>query len=275
MVGPDDQRRWFEASGMSIQGHRGVGGQGGVLVIRDVTDRSLRQLHDQFVTIASHELRTPLTALRGSLEMLLRSLPSDGSSPSLGRYASISLEQSRLLTDLVQDLSDVVRVQSGQLAIHRQRVDLVEIVQTAVELARPMAEGLEIRVEAPESLPIDADQRRLQQVLLNLLSNAVQYGSSPAGILVRVATDGEEAMLEVVDSGPGIPAQDQQRIFDRFYRGAQNGLPGLGVGLYVVRAIVVEHGGTVHVESTSGRGTAFVIRLPRADVARSERAGSV
>jgi two-component system, chemotaxis family, CheB/CheR fusion protein len=265
IVGPDEQRRWFEASGMSIQSSRGI--QGGVLVIRDVTDRSVRQLQDQFVTLASHELRMPLTALRGSLEMLLRSLPLDGGDSRVGRYASISLEQSRLLTDLVQDLSDVVRVQSGQLAIERQSVDLVEVVQAAVELARPMAEGLEIRVEAPESLPIEGDRRRLQQVLLNLLSNAVQYGSTPAGIVVRLESDDQEAVLEVIDSGPGIPAEDHQRIFDRFYRSTQTSAPGLGVGLYVVRAIVAGHGGTVHVESNDGHGAAFVVRLPcRVDV---------
>ena len=94
--GPDGQQRWFEANGRPVQPHRAPAAQGGVVVIRDVTDRSLRQLQDQFVTVASHELRNPLTALRGSLEMLLRSLPPEPGNSRAGQYASLGLEQSQL-----------------------------------------------------------------------------------------------------------------------------------------------------------------------------------
>jgi two-component system CheB/CheR fusion protein len=269
IAGQDGARRWFEATGQPILGDAGI--EGGVVVIRDVTDRSLRQLQEQFVALTGHEFRTPLTALRGSLELLQRVVPNgDGQDPRLNRYLSIGLEQARLLSDLVQDLADVVRMQTGQLTIVPADVDLAEVVQAAVELARTIPDAQEIKVDvATGPLVISGDRRRLQQVVLNLLANAIQHGSSAEGATVRLRGENEHAVLEVIDHGPGIPPEERQRVFERFYSADRPGGSGLGLGLYLVQAIVTAHGGTVQVESPNEHGTTFVVRFPRLDGAVS------
>jgi two-component system, chemotaxis family, CheB/CheR fusion protein len=258
----DGSRRWFEASGQPI---RMNGMSGGVVVIRDVTDRSLRQLQEQFVALAGHELRTPLAALHGSLQLLQRAAR-QGATDRAGRYVDIALAQVRLLGDLVQDLTDVIRVQAGQLPIARERVDLTQLVEEAVELARPMGDGREIRIAAPaERLAVSGDPRRLQQVLLNLIANAMQHGSSPRGIDVRLRREDHFAVLEVIDYGRGIPPEHREKVFERFYQADQGTNRGLGVGLYLVQAIVSAHDGTVKVHSAERQGTTFVVRLPVAE----------
>src|SRR5438132_5118083 len=158
----DGSRRWFEANGQPIRSD----GMGGVIVIRDVTERSLRQLQEQFVALAGHELRTPLAALRGSIQLLQR-ISSEVGDERVGRYIKLALAQERLLADLVQDLTDVIRVQTGQLPVTREPVDLSHLMQEAIELALPMSESQEIRLDTPgEALPVSADARRLRQVVL-------------------------------------------------------------------------------------------------------------
>jgi two-component system CheB/CheR fusion protein len=258
----DGSRCWFEASGQPIR-MDAMGG--GVVVIRDVTDRSLRQLQEQFVALAGHELRTPLAALRGSLQLLQRAA-GQATEERAGRYIGIALEQARLLGDLVQDLTDVIRVQAGQLPIARERVDLTQLVDDAVELARPMGEGRDIRVSAPaETLAVSGDRRRLQQVVLNLIANAMQHGAGPGGIDVRTRREDHVAVLEVIDHGRGIPREDREKVFERFYRAEEGESRGLGVGLYLVQAIVSAHDGTVEVQPTQPQGTTFVVRLPLAE----------
>jgi two-component system CheB/CheR fusion protein len=263
----DGSRRWFESSGQPIRldGRSGSGG-GGVVVIRDVTDRSLRQLQEQFVALAGHELRTPLAALHGSLQLLQRVL-GDATDERAGRYVGVALAQARLLGELVQDLTDVIRVQAGQLPVARERVDLTQLVEGAIELARPMSDGQEIRpVISVETLAVKGDARRLQQVLLNLVANALQHGASPRGIDIGVRQEDGFAVVEVIDYGRGIPPEDREKIFERFYQvdeGTTEG--GLGVGLYLVHAIVSAHGGMVGLHSTEPQGTTFVVRLPIAE----------
>jgi two-component system CheB/CheR fusion protein len=176
----------------------------------------------------------------------------------------IALIQTTLLNDLIQDLADVVRVQTGQLPIARERVDLVDLVKSVVELARPISESQDIRIDlAAESLPVSADPRRLRQVMLNLIANAVHHGASPSGVDVRVRRDDGTAEVAIVDYGQGIPTEHQGHVFERFYRGgAPKSEPGLGVGLYLVHAIVAAHDGTITFEQTDGQGTTFVMRLP-------------
>jgi two-component system CheB/CheR fusion protein len=258
----DGSRGWFEASGQPIR-LDAMGG--GVVVIRDVTDRSLRQLQEQFVALAGHELRTPLTALRGALQLLQRAA---GQAPDdhARRYVDLALAQARLLGDLVQDLTDLLRVQAGQLPIARERVDLTQLVPDAVELARPMGDSQDIRVSVPaETLAVNGDPRRLQQVLLNLIANAIQHAASPRGIDVRARRADHVAVLEVIDYGRGIPAEAREKVFERFYRADQGASRGLGIGLYLVQAIVSAHDGTVEVQPTQPQGATVVVRLPLAE----------
>jgi two-component system CheB/CheR fusion protein len=253
-------RRWFEASGQPI---RVDGFAGGVVVIREVTDRSLRQLHEQFVALAGHELRMPLSALSASLQLLQRSL-NGGRAPELTeRYVRLALAQARLMGDLVQDLADVIRVQAGQMPIARQPVDLVQLVSDAVELARPLSDSQTIRLDASsEHILVSADPRRMQQVVLNLISNALQHGASDQGMDIRVGRDTDMAVLEVVDYGPGIAGEDREHIFERFFQAGADSGRGLGVGLYLVHAIVTGHGGTIDALPSEPHGTTFKVRLP-------------
>jgi PAS domain S-box-containing protein len=253
-------RRWFEASGQPI---RVDGFAGGVVVIREVTDRSLRQLHEQFVALAGHELRMPLSALSASLQLLQRSL-NGGRAPELTeRYVRLALAQARLMGELVQDLADVIRVQAGQMPIARQPVDLVQLVSDAVELARPLSDSQTIRLDASsEHILVSADPRRMQQVVLNLISNALQHGASDQGMDIRVGRDTDMAVLEVVDYGPGIAGEDREHIFERFFQAGADSGRGLGVGLYLVHAIVTGHGGTIDALPSEPHGTTFKVRLP-------------
>lgn len=253
-------RRWFEAIAQPIRNDGML--EGGVLVIRDVTERSMRLVQEEFVALAGHELRTPVTALRGSLQMIERTMP-PGADARLQRYLQIGTEQVDLLTQLVQDLTDVVRVQTGQLPIVRGRLDLVEMAHTTIDLVRPMAEDQPVELIAPrESLVIEGDRHRLQQVLLNLLSNAVQHGASDRGAEVHVHREADAAIIEVRDHGPGIAAQDRERVFERSYQADRSGTRGLGVGLYLTHAIVAAHGGTIRADPTDGGGATFTVRLP-------------
>jgi two-component system CheB/CheR fusion protein len=234
---------------------------GGVVVIRDVTDRSLRQLQEQFVALAGHELRTPLTALRGSLQLLQREL-GDAANERVTRYSELALVQAGLLSDLVQDLADVIRLQGGQLPIQRQPLDMRQLVQEAVEIARPFSDN-KVDFELPaQRLTVSGDPRRLQQVVLNLISNALQHAASAQGVGVRLHRDGGQAVLEVVDHGQGIPEEDGERIFERSYQASADNGRGVGVGLYLVQTIVAAHDGTVDVQQTDPHGTTFVVQLP-------------
>ena len=254
----DGTRRWFEARGQPIQIGKVTGG---VVVIRDVSEQSLRQLQEQFVALASHELRTPLAAIRGSLQLLQTTL-SASPNERAEHYVEVGLTQTRLLEDLVQDLTDVVRIQAAHLPIEREPVNLVDVAQNTVELARPIGHAQEIRLDLPDQpVNVSGDRRRLQQVLLNLIANAIEHGASARGVDVRLYRDDSAAVLEVRDYGPGIAPDAREQVFERFYKADASG-PGLGVGLYLVHAIVSAHYGSIDVHSTNGQGTTFVVRIP-------------
>jgi signal transduction histidine kinase len=215
------------------------------------------------VALAGHELRTPLAALRGSLQLLQRLVGSADGVDRVPRYLGVALAQSTLLDDLIQDLTDVIRVQAGQLPISHEPVEFRQLVEEIVELARPLADGQDLRVEATdEDLTVSGDARRLGQVVMNLVSNALQHGASARGTDVRIHRENQFAVLEVADYGPGIPEAERELIFQRFYQAGSANERGLGVGLYLVHAIVVGHEGAIEVRASQPTGTTLVVRLP-------------
>jgi two-component system CheB/CheR fusion protein len=256
-------RRWFEANARPIE-HEGQ--QGGVLVIRDITDRSLLRLQEEFLAIASHELRTPLTALRGYLQLHLRQLQSGGEPGRIERSGSAALQQVERLAVLVDDLLEIGRLQTGRLRLNRDVVNLVPLVERVGELGRSLARGQAIRLDLPrEPVVVDGDPVRLEQVLLNLLMNAITHASGSEHIDLSLQAVDSTAELQVQDYGPGIPPDELDRLFTRFHQGThgrQAGERGLGLGLYVAKEITLAHGGTIDVESTPGSGSRFVVRLP-------------
>ena len=222
---------------------------------------------DEFLSVASHELRTPLTPLSLRLQSLRRelSLPPPHSSPERTQvHLDVAQRQVKKLVELVDDLLDVSRLSAGRLELHPTRVDLTEVVREAVRRFEPEAlrVGCALTVEGDGALMGRVDPLRFEQVLDNLLSNALKYG---AGKPVRVRLERHEgrARLTVRDEGLGIAPEALERIFDRFERAVSGRhFGGLGLGLYIVRRIVSSSGGTISVASVPGQGATFTVELP-------------
>jgi two-component system CheB/CheR fusion protein len=257
----DGTRRWFEATGRPLpEDEAGAG----VVVVRDITERSLRRLQERFVAVAAHELRTPLTTLSGVLQMLARRVATGGDE-RLNRHVAAAREQVRRLADLVGELTDVSRLQQGgAVRLERAPLDLAAMVRAAAETAEFLADGQERRVDVPPvPVPVDGDARRLEQVLLNLLANAFRHAGGGARVDLRLRRDGETAVIEVADDGPGIPAEVIPELFAPFAQGGGTAArTGLGLGLYIAREIARAHGGDVEARSAPGAGATFAVGLP-------------
>ena len=228
----------------------------------------LDRLKDEFVATASHELRTPLTSISGYLEMSLD--PAEGPlTPTRENHLRIVQRNAERLTVLVDQLLFLARADSHPLELDRQPVDLAGILEEAAETARPAtrAGDLTLIVEPADPQHVLADRAQLLRIVENLVMNAVKF--SPDGGTVRLATrgDGASAILEVVDTGVGIPAAEQHDLFNRFFRGTnaiQKAVPGSGLGLAISQVIAEAHGTTIEVESTPGTGSTFRLALPLA-----------
>lgn len=254
---PDGARSWYEATARPIAGDR----EGMVLVLRDITERRLREFQEQFLAIASHELRTPLTVLHGYLQMLERQFEAGDRPP----YLVKALAQTRRISELVTNFLDISRLQSGKLTVEPRDLDLATVVQGSVQLVRGLAHRQTFQVAGEGPIRVHADPARLEQVLLNLLTNAVRYAPDTDCIEVRFRVEDEEAIVEVEDYGPGISARDQKRLFRRFYQApAEMTGHGLGLGLHIASEIVRLHGGRIGVRSKLGKGSTFWIALPLA-----------
>lgn len=227
------------------------------------------RVRDQFLSIASHELKTPLTALLGNAQMLLRRAAREGNFGERDQRAlHVIADQAARLNKMITALLDISRIEMGQLSIARAPMDLSALMRRVVAEMQPTLERHTITYSdnlAP--LIVDGDELRLEQVLHNLIGNAIKY--SPAGGVVTVQLEqrGPNACVHVHDQGIGIPAESMPRLFTRFYR-ADNvnseSISGMGIGLFVVKEIVSLHGGTVEVASQEGQGSTFTICLPLA-----------
>jgi two-component system CheB/CheR fusion protein len=264
LAAADGARRWFEASGHPITADELP--QGGVVVIRDITDRSLRRLQDEFLALASHELRTPLAASQMALQLAQRKLK-DGK--TIQHQLDIALRQVQHMNILVNDLMDVGRLQTGNLHLQLAPCVLQEIVRHAVEAVQITAPDRQVALDAPaEPLRVNADGIRLEQIILNLLTNAVKYAPQSQLIDVRLHHAGDKAEIVVQDYGPGIAPDQLPHLFTRFYRVAQGNQGnseargGLGLGLFITKELVTAHGGTITVQSQEGKGATFTVTLP-------------
>jgi signal transduction histidine kinase len=221
------------------------------------------RLRRDLVSDVAHELRSPLTNLRCQLEAL-----QDGLATATPETLESLHEEARLLETLVDDLQDLALAEAGQLELERGPLDLHREVERAARAFRPEAEGRELRIESdlPSSLPsVDADARRLAQILRNLLGNAVTHTPSGGSIRIEARPAGDEVEIRVADTGPGIPAEHLPFLFERFYRtdpSRSRATGGAGLGLAIVHQLVAAHGGRVWVESEIGRGSTFGFSLP-------------
>jgi signal transduction histidine kinase len=223
---------------------------------------------DTFLSIASHELKTPVTALQSQAQLVLRRFERTGQMEPLRVAQALQSVsgQARKLTRLIAQLLDISRLEAGKFIIEPEPTDLAELVQQVVANLRSLGHERRIRLQAPPRLAIEIDPLRLEQVLTNLLDNALKY--SPEGGAVEVSLcglDGGGAEVSVRDFGLGIPLEKRGHIFERFYQAHGEGhRSGLGLGLFISRQIVTLHGGEIHAEFPPDGGTRFVVRLPPA-----------
>ena len=228
--------------------------------------RELDRLKDEFLSLVSHELRTPLTSIRGYLELVL-----DEEAGSINdeqrRFLKAVDRNSHRLLRLVGDLLFVAQVDAGRLTLERAEVDLAALAADCVEAARPVADqkSIGLALENRAKQPVLADRGRLAQVLDNLVSNALKFTPEGGNVVLRTDVIDGHAVLEVQDSGFGIPAAEQPRLFERFFRASaatEQAIPGTGLGLAIVKAIVEAHGGRIRVHSNEDVGSTFRVELP-------------
>lgn len=220
------------------------------------------QVKDQFLSIVSHELRTPLTTIKGYAQMLRRKLDDD---PQGQRFADNIDAQVSRLSRLVDDLLDVTRFARAQFDLMPQEMDLRPLLEEVVSRFRLVAPRHRIQLYVDHHATEGFwDHDRLEQVLNNLVSNAIKYSPDGGTVTVATRTEGDNLVVKVRDQGMGIPAEDRENLFQRFYRGSAEGheVKGLGLGLYVTRRIVEAHGGAIDVRSKVGEGSEFFFTLP-------------
>jgi signal transduction histidine kinase len=236
------------------------------LAVQNVQLLEADRLKDEFVALISHDVRTPLTSIIGYVELAL----DDGVEPPLDEerrsYLDIVSRSSERLMRIVDDLLFVARLQAGRLVLEPTKLDLAEIALQAVEEARPRAErkGLRLSFVGDGPVSVDADRGRMFQLLDNLVSNAIKFTPEGGRVDVRAVRTADGAVLEVSDTGIGLPPEELELVFERFFRSGHavsNQIPGTGLGLFIARAIAEAHGGHISASNRDGGGTTFRIDL--------------
>ena len=243
---------------------------GVVTVIRDVTkEKEADRIKTELVSMVAHELKSPLTSIYGFSELLLDSELND---PQAKEYAQVILSESTRLTDLINKFLDLSRLEAGRTEIHMIPFDLRQVVDKITDVYKGQAEAKEIKVitELPRKLPLAfGDPDMIEQVLLNLFSNAVKYSPNHSKVGIEAKVNDKEIVISVIDNGYGIPSEAIGRIFDKFYRVSDSEgteeVEGSGLGLTLAKEIVEKHGGTITVNSRLGIGSIFSFSIPRTE----------
>lgn len=279
-VRKDGTRFWASILLTALHDEKGVL-RGFAKVTRDFTQRKQTQerrelemlrdavrARDEFLSVASHELKTPLTPLQLKLTAILRIVENNPAATlpveRVVKDLDVARRQVRKLADLIEDLLDVSRISMGQLRLTRTPTDFTALAREVVTRYAPQAAqvGCTVTLEAPAPVPGNWDRVRLEQVLTNLLTNALKYGAGKP-IHIRVRMDSGLAILTMKDEGIGIAQEEQPRVFERFVRAvSERNYGGLGLGLFITQQIVEAHGGIVQVRSLPGEGATFTVMLP-------------
>jgi len=235
----------------------------------------LSRLKDEFLSIASHELRTPVTSIKGYTQ-LAKTLIHENDLRTSEEYLDIALDQIDRMSRLILELLDVSRIETGRLEIRREPIDWSAFVHDVVHHHHTTVSDRRLALNVPvNGKRVIGDRDRLEQVLGNLLENAVKYSPDGSEIIVSVEDRSEQLVTSVRDRGIGIPADELGQVFERFHRGRQvssTNYGGLGLGLYISKQIIERHGGSIWVESAEGVGTTFYFSLPVASVAQQQAA---
>lgn len=269
--GPTEVTRGDRTLAVTVERLRGVGEGGVVVVLHDVTERQrLEAMRRDFVAQISHELRTPVAAIQGYAETLLSGRPDEA---TRAEFLEVIHRQARRMGRLVADLLRLAELEARPAAqVREERVELARVMAHVLETVRDRAAeaGVTLTADLPADLAARSDPDDLEQVLENLVDNAIRYGARPGQVRITARAVEGRVRLTVEDDGAGIPAEDLGRVFERFYRvdpARSRKLGGTGLGLAIVQRLVTALRGSVRAESEPGRGARFVVELP-ADVAR-------
>jgi signal transduction histidine kinase len=241
--------------------------RGTVQVLSDITRlKELDLLKDQFITVAAHEIKTPVTAIKGFAQTLARA--PGACAPKYHKALETMVQQSDRIDALVRDFLDVSRMRWGQVKLTLEPIDLAALVREVVARKAAAAPRHPMVVTRADTVRVMGDRDRLSQVMESLLDNAVKFSPGGGEVMVDLRREEGRVVVSVQDHGVGIPKDRQEHLFERFYR-AHIGTPydygGLGVGLYISREIVRQHGGDIWFESEEGKGSTFHFSLPLAD----------
>ncbi|MBM3190361.1 MAG: PAS domain-containing protein, partial [Chloroflexi bacterium] len=263
-----DRSRIYEALASTIRGASGRP-RGVAIVMRDITSqKEIEQMKTDFLSVVSHELRTPLHSIKGFVDIIL--MGKTGQINDLQRDFLTTVQESTAnLQRLIDDLLEFSRMEAGQIRLKPERVSLYDIAETVVERLSPLAhEGqLALLNRVPEDMAtVEADPMRIEQVLTNLITNAIKFTPEEGSVTVLAADFGSQVRVAVKDTGIGIPEEEQARIFERFYQvdgSATRAYRGAGLGLTICKFIVEYHHGRIWVESKEGEGSTFSFVLPK------------
>ena len=258
-------RAYFNEDGIAL---RFIGTLLDITVQRllDEATRDLLNKKDEFISIASHELKTPITSLKAVLQMIERMITPSNEMKQLHSFVQKGIKQVDKLSDLIKDLLEVTKIQAGKLELKMTNFKLDELIKECCTDSQVLSEKHQIIVEG-EAITIYADRNRLEQVIINLISNAIKYSPDADKVVIKVAKAGNDIKVSVTDFGIGIPKETLPFLFDRFYRvdEVSQRYSGLGLGLYISAEIVRRHHGDIGIYSTPGEGSTFWFTIPAAE----------
>lgn len=232
------------------------------LIANEARAKAETAARDAFLSVAAHELKTPITTTKAAVQLLQRSFRQrqEALDPAQTRSLALLDEQMEKLSLLVGRLLETVRIQSGRLTLEKESADLTVLVGSILDRMRHSAQQ-EIVLRAPPSLAADVDTLRFEQVVVNLVSNALKFGPPDQPVVVTLEHRAPLATLAVFDRGPGVPTSERHRLFERFFQ-ANPSRSGMGLGLFIAKEIVEAHGGTISVDFPEGGGTRFTVTIP-------------
>jgi len=219
---------------------------------------------DEFISIASHELKTPITSLKAVLQMIEKIISEKDEMKQLYSFVKKGIKQVDKLTELIKDLLEVTQIQAGKLKLKKTHFKLDEIIKDCCEDSQILSEKHHISIEGDKKVTVYADRNRLEQVIINLISNAIKYSPDADKVIINVDKTGDGIKVALTDFGIGIPKETLPFLFDRFYRvdEVSQRYSGLGLGLYISAEIVKRHQGDIGINSIPGKGSTFWFTIP-------------
>ncbi len=238
-----------------------------ILTLRDVTEiQRLERARREMVSNITHELSTPITSI-GLLADTLLNVTNQGKTKKTRKMAKDIRREADTLTQLVQEMRDLSLIESGQMPVRLTPTSLQDVVQVSIEPLEALVENKKqsISLDVPETISVLVDDMQIRRAIKNIVHNAIKFSPDGGTIHITASTTPDEAILAITDSGPGIPADDLARIFERFFQVDRARSEGTGLGLAIVRHIVKAHGGRIWADSIEGEGATFYIALSLAD----------